>query len=195
MSCNMEKYIKLESLGTAFWTFSPVWSCENIPLLNAAESWSCWDVFGHQAELNGVISSQIDIFMQQTKAVQISLSTDDINPSELSHSTGSREVKCTDYSKFPENTVEKTSCSSQILFVFRVKGLYMVPVLVLSRRVGVLYSLSTCVINIWSVTFWFWGILPKGMLEKNILIVSRVLLRIFGSSRRCFSKKHTLHRR
>lgn len=60
---------------------------------------------------------------------------------------------------------KKSSCSSQILFVFRVKGLCTVC-LVLSRRAGGLYSLSTSVINIWSVTFWFWGISPIGILKK-----------------------------
>lgn len=39
-----------------------------------------------------------------------------------------KRSKWMDYSKFPEGTTKKSSCSSQILFVFRVKGLCIEPV-------------------------------------------------------------------
>lgn len=100
------------------------------PLLNAAESWSCWDMFGNQAKWCG----------------------------EWCHFTPNRHIHAADKGSLiftvcwghqPFRTVtfnrikrgkinglfqiswryyKKSSCSSQILFVFRVKGLCTEPV-------------------------------------------------------------------
>lgn len=99
-----------------------------------------------------------------------------------------------DYSKFPEGTTKNLAVLPKFFLSLESKDYALSLFGSLKKSRKFVFSFNIC------DKYLICDILVMGNItnrdtKKNILIVNRVLLSIFGSSKRCFSKKYTLHRR